>query len=304
VEAPPRSLEQLGLGAQDPLSEPVVEPGEMAARAAAKQWLGGELRTYANRSRGLSWHGTSHLSAYLRWGCLSAAELERSARRRGGKGASAWIRQLCWRDFYAHVLLRWPQNARLEFQPRMRELEWEQGNGQLEAWQRGETGYPFVDAGMRQLARTGWMHNRARLTVGSFLTKDLHLDWREGESWFERLLLDGEPAQNNGNWQWIASVGTDPAPVFRRLYNPTLQGRNFDPDGTYIRRWIPELAQVPDDKLHEPWRMGELEQHAAACRIGIDYPSPIVDHKQERKRALERYRAATQRSGAEADGAD
>jgi deoxyribodipyrimidine photo-lyase len=145
---------------------------------------------------------------------------------------------------------------------------------------------------MRQLLNTGWMHNRARLIVGSFLTKDLHLDWREGELWFQRLLLDGEPPQNNGNWQWIASVGTDPAPAYRRMYNPTLQAQRFDPDGTYIRRWVPELRQVSDERLFEPWAMSEEEQRAAGCVIGSDYPKPIVDHQEERRRALARYRTA------------
>jgi deoxyribodipyrimidine photo-lyase len=143
---------------------------------------------------------------------------------------------------------------------------------------------------MRQLARTGWMHNRARLIVGSFLTKDLHLDWRAGERWFSRLLLDGEPAQNNGNWQWIASVGVDPAPAFRRMYNPTLQGRRFDPDGAYVRAHVPELADVPDHRLFEPWTMTAAEQRDSGCVIGRDYPAPVVDHAQERKVALDRYR--------------
>jgi deoxyribodipyrimidine photo-lyase len=135
------------------------------------------------------------------------------------------------------------------------------------------------------------MHNRARLAVGSFLTKDLHVDWREGERWFERLLLDGEPAQNNGNWQWVASVGVDPAPAYRRLYNPTLQGRRFDPTGAYVRRFVPELTGVPDERLFEPWTMSDAEQRAAGCRIGRDYPAPIVDHARERALAAERYRA-------------
>jgi deoxyribodipyrimidine photo-lyase len=146
---------------------------------------------------------------------------------------------------------------------------------------------------MRQLARTGWMHNRARLVVGSFLTKDLHLDWRLGERHFEALLLDGEPAQNNGNWQWVTSVGVDPAPYFRRLLNPVLQQRKFDPEGEYVRRWVPELGAVADDCLAEPWRMSEAQQQAAGCVIGRDYPAPIVVHADERKRAIERYRAVS-----------
>ena len=222
---------------------------------------------------------------------MSAAECEQRAARRGGAGASAWIRQLCWRDFYAHVMLTNPDNAHLEFQPRYRDLEWVDDADALEAWRTGTTGYPLVDAAMRQLARTGWMHNRARLVVGSFLTKDLHLDWRLGEAHFEALLLDGEPAQNNGNWQWVSSVGVDPAPYFRRIFNPMLQQRKFDPDGVYVRRWVPELRDVPLGRLVEPWTMSDDEQTAAGCVIGRDYPAPIVEHAVERRRAVERYQA-------------
>ncbi|MHB1837959.1 MAG: cryptochrome/photolyase family protein, partial [Solirubrobacteraceae bacterium] len=232
-------------------------------------------------------------SLYLRWGCLSPRELEARAMARGGEGAQAWIRQLCWRDFYAHVLLHHPDSVDVELQPRFRSLHYDEDPELLEAWQRGQTGYPVVDAGMRQLAATGWMHNRARLIVGSFLTKDLHLDWRAGERWFAQLLLDGEPAQNNGNWQWIASVGTDPAPAFRRMYNPSRQAQRFDSGGAYIRRWVPELAGVAPERLVEPWTMSSAEQRRAGCRIGFDYPAPLVDHSIARRRAMERYRSAT-----------
>jgi deoxyribodipyrimidine photo-lyase len=288
----PRTLKDVGVADRGEVPEPVVSPGEPAARVAAERWLEEGISSYGDRQNGVARPGTSQLSPYLRWGCLSPLALEQAAARLGGAGARAWIRQLCWRDFYAHVLWNWPENTRLEFQPRLRGLQWERSKRNLAAWQRGETGYPIVDAGMRQLLNTGWMHNRARLIVGSFLTKDLHLDWREGELWFQRLLLDGEPPQNNGNWQWIASVGTDPAPAYRRMYNPTLQAQRFDPDGTYIRRWVPELRQVSDERLFEPWAMSEEEQRAAGCVIGSDYPKPIVDHQEERRRALARYRTA------------
>ncbi len=277
-------------GAQ--LAEPFCEPGEPAARRALTRWLDGGLHAYADTHDLLAEPtGTSGLSPYLRWGAISAAECESRAARRQGAGPRAWIRQLCWRDFYAHVMLTHPDNAHLEFQPRYRELEWVDDKDALAAWRTGTTGYPLVDAAMRQLARTGWMHNRARLVVGSFLTKDLHLDWRLGEQHFEALLLDGEPAQNNGNWQWVSSVGVDPAPYFRRMFNPMLQQRKFDPDGVYVRRWVPELRAVPDDKLVEPWTMTADEQAAASCVIGRDYPAPIVEHAAERKRAVERYQA-------------
>ena len=282
------------LGAPDlRLAEPFCEPGEPAARAALARWLDGPVDRYAETHDLLGTAGTSGLSPYLRWGCVSAVECEARAARRDGEGARAWIRQLCWRDFYAHVLLTHPENARLEFQPRYRALEWVDDEQALEAWRTGRTGYPLVDAAMRQLACTGWMHNRARLVVGSFLTKDLHLDWRLGEAHFEALLLDGEPAQNNGNWQWVSSVGVDPAPYFRRLFNPILQQRKFDPDGGYVRRWVPELRGVPGEKLPEPWTMSAEQQEAAGCVIGRDYPAPIVEHAHERRRAIERYQAVS-----------
>ena len=202
------------------------------------------------------------------------------------------MRQLAWRDFYAHVLLMHPGNAHREHQERYRELEWEDDAEAFAAWREGRTGYPLVDAGMRELARTGWMHNRARLVAGSFLTKDLHLDWRLGERHFEALLLDGEPAQNNGNWQWVSSVGVDPAPYFRRMFNPVRQQTRFDPDGVYVRRWVPELRGVSGAALAEPWKMSDAEQKRAGCVIGRDYPPPIVDHADERRRAIERYSAA------------
>jgi deoxyribodipyrimidine photo-lyase len=190
------------------------------------------------------------------------------------------VRQLAWRDFYAHVLLHHPDNLRREHQERFRGLAWAQDDELLAAWKEGRTGFPLVDAAMRQLAATGWMHNRARLVAGSFLTKDLHLDWRAGEQHFSDLLLDGEPAQNNGNWQWIASVGVDPAPAFRRIFNPTLQARKFDPDGDYIRRWVPELGDLPADRVHDP---------SPDDRRACGYPDPIVDHQAERRAALAQY---------------
>ena len=188
------------------------------------------------------------------------------------------------------MIYHFPDNQHQAYQPKYRKLEWPGTEGELDAWKQGRTGYPAVDAGMRQLAREGWMHNRARLIVGSFLTKDLGLDWRDGEAHFMRLLLDGDEAVNNGNWQWIASTGTDPAPYFRRLYNPSTQMERHDPNGRYVRRYVPELADVPDEYLTEPWTMPEEVQREAGCVIGEDYPEPIVDHKEARRAALERYR--------------
>ncbi|HXE43699.1 MAG TPA: deoxyribodipyrimidine photo-lyase [Conexibacter sp.] len=290
------TLAQLSLPRADTLAEPAVAPGETAARAALARFLAGDLAGYAERHDRLA-GGTSQLSPHLRFGTLSAREVEARARRRGGAGAEAFVRQLAWRDFLAHVLLHHPGNRLHEHRPRMRALGWDEDPALLAAWQDGRTGYPLIDAGMRELRASGWMHNRARLVVGSFLTKDLQLDWRAGEAWFMRWLLDGDVAQNNGNWQWIASVGVDPAPVFRRLLNPALQQRRHDPDGAYVRRWVPELRDVPDELLAEPWRMSAADQAQAGCVIGRDYPAPVVDHAVERKRALARYRAAAASAG-------
>jgi deoxyribodipyrimidine photo-lyase len=204
--------------------------------------------------------GTSTLSPYLHFGCLSARELELQVPE------PAFRRQLAWRDFYAQVLLHHPGNLRRAFRPELDAIEWTGSDEDFAAWTEGRTGFPLVDAGMRQLAATGWMHNRARLVAASFLAKDLHVDWRRGEAHFMRLLLDGDVAQNNGNWQWVTSVGVDPAPMQRRLYNPELQRRRHDPDDEYVRRWIPEL--------------------------GNGYPEPIVDHAVERRAAIAAYRAA------------
>jgi deoxyribodipyrimidine photo-lyase len=207
-------------------------------------------------------NGSSRLSPYIHFGCLSPREIEERA------GDADFSRRLAWRDFYHQVLLNHPANAREEFQERYRgTLDWSNDEDALEAWKDGRTGFPFVDAGMRQLKREGWMPNRVRLVVASFLTKQLGIDWREGERHFMRYLLDGDEANNNGNWQWITSVGVDPAPYFRRLYNPERHAERFDPHGDYVRRYLPEFGTR-------------------------DYPAPIVDQREARERAIERYRAA------------
>ena len=279
------------LGFEGELEEPFA-PGEKAARERVTAWLRSGIDRYDERHDRLA-GGTAEISPYLHFGCLSPRELEQRALDHGGAGARAWVRQLAWRDFYAHVLLHNPGNARHAYKRRYDELEWDEDPRLLDAWRDGLTGYPVVDAAMRQLRSRGWMHNRGRLIVGSFLTKDLHLDWREGEAHFMRYLLCGDEAQNNGNWQWIASVGVDPAPPYRRMYNPMTQQKRFDPGGEYVRRWVPELREVPLEKLAEPWTMSEDEQREAGCVIGKDYPAPVVDHQTERRRALERYGSVT-----------
>jgi len=258
------SGDELGLGPGVP--SPVRPPGEPAARRALAAWLAEGVDHYAERRHGMARVGTSRLSPWLRWGCLSARECEARAVERGSNGAAAWRRQLAWRDFHAHTLLHHPENVVRPQQERFERLETDAAPERLAAWAEGRTGFPLVDAGMRELRATGFMHNRVRLVAGSLLTKELHLDYRQGEEVFARHLLCGEPAQNNGNWQWIAGTGTDPAPYFRRMYNPALHQERFDPQGEYVRRWIPELGTP-------------------------DYPDPIVDRRVERARAAQRYRA-------------
>ena len=253
-----------------------------------RRFLAEGVAAYQSGRDDLGADASSRLSAYLHFGCVSARELE--ALLPAGSGAREFRRQLCWRDFYAHVLAHFPANARHEFQDRYRgSIRWRRSEKQFQAWCEGRTGYPLIDAAMRQLRCEGWMHNRARLVAGSFLTKDLGIDWRWGERWFMRLLIDGDEASNNGNWQWIASVGVDPQPPFRRMYNPARQQARFDQSGVYIRRYVPELRSVPDRYLAEPWTMPEEAQRDAGCLIGEDYPAPIVDHAIARREALARY---------------
>ncbi|MCX6394306.1 MAG: deoxyribodipyrimidine photo-lyase [Solirubrobacterales bacterium] len=281
------TVEELGL--QPVLTQP-LPAGETAARTRMEEWLGDGVHRYKDLHNDLTL-GTSLLSPYLHLGSLSARELEQRVMELEGPNPAAYRRQVAWRDFYGHVLLYSPTNTRTAFQPRFDALEWFDDPEGWKAWCEGTTGYPLVDAGMRELAATGFMHNRTRMVVASFLTKNLHIDYREGEAWFMKLLLDGDTSQNNGNWQWTASLGVDPAPYFKRIFNPVLQQQKFDPDGIYVRRWVPELKDVPLKRLFEPWTMSEEEQEAAGCVIDRDYPGPIVDHKLERLRAIELYRA-------------
>jgi len=270
------------------LSANVIKGGETEARKSLKKFLSGPIDDYRNDSNDLGKDNTSRLSPYLHFGCLSVREIETMLH--DSEGARLWHRQLAWREFYYYVLLHFP-HPELEFQERYRGMRWLKSEKHLQAWKDGNTGYPIVDAAMRQLKTEGWMHNRARLIVGSFLTKDLGIDWREGEKHFMNWLLDGDMANNNGNWQWIGSVGVDPAPLFRRLYNPSTQQERYDPMGTYIRRYVPELQNVPDRYLAKPCEIPPLEQREIDCIIGETYPMPIVDHKEARQLTIERYTA-------------
>ncbi|RYF28829.1 MAG: deoxyribodipyrimidine photo-lyase [Chloroflexi bacterium] len=271
------------------LSPDAAAGGESTARRRMKDFLDNDVTSYINNQNDLGVDGTSRLSSYLHFGCLSVRELE--AQLTDADNQAAFRRQLAWRDFYHYVLLHYPDNTKQEFQERYRGRAWTENEDLLKAWQDAKTGYPIVDAAMTQLHKEGWMHNRARLIVGSFLTKDLGIDWRSGEDHFLRWLTDGDMANNNGNWQWIASVGVDPAPVFRRLYNPSSQQEKYDPDGNYVRRYLPVFKDVPTKYLGKPWEMTDDQQAEYGVQIGKDYPQPVVDHTQARQRALEWYRA-------------
>jgi deoxyribodipyrimidine photo-lyase len=277
-----------GLGLTEEVDQP-APGGEAAARRALDRFLDAPVSGYADNHDALGRDQTSRLSPYLHFGCLSVRAIEERLPR--GEGPEAFRRQLCWRDFHHHVHHHFPRNARSEFRDRYRgKIKWSRDRRAFDAWCVGATGYPLVDAGMRQLRREGWMHNRARLVVGSFLTKDLGIDWRWGERWFMRMLIDGDEANNNGNWQWIASVGTDPQPAFRRIYNPARHQERYDPDNAYVLRYVPELGPVPERYMREPWTMPDDVQREVGCVIGEHYPAPIVDHRRARAEALERYR--------------
>ena len=238
--------------------------------------------------------GPSYLSTHLRFGTVSVRQLAREAmqRREGGsRGAGVWLSELIWRDFYHQVLHHHPHVVHSAFKPAYDRIRWEHGKHADElftAWCEGRTGYPLLDAAMHQLAQTGYMHNRLRMVAASFFIKDLGLDWRRGEAWFALHLNDFDLAANNGGWQWVASSGCDAQPYFR-IFNPVSQSQRFDPEGRFIRRYLPELAKLPDKLIHAPWLARPVDLLAAGLTLGKDYPLPVVDHAVAREKTLARY---------------
>jgi deoxyribodipyrimidine photo-lyase len=278
----------------DGLPELKAEPFQPGGEAAALD----RLRDFGRRVDGYettrdfpATTGTSVLSADLRFGTLAPRTVA-NVIGTSTSGRASFVRQLAWRDWFAHLWWELPALADQALRPEMGRIRWVNDPADIEAWQQGRTGYPLVDAGMRQLATTGWMHNRVRMAAASFLVKDLLVDWRIGERWFRRLLVDGDIPQNAGNWQWVAGTGPDAAPYFR-VFNPVLQSRKFDPDGTYIKRFVPELAAVPAPWIHSPWTAPPLELATGGVILGDTYPHPIIDHRFARERALTVYNAAT-----------
>ena len=263
-------------------------PGEAGAAKHFKA-MGAKIEGYGKARDFPADDGTSHFSPHLAWGEISVHAIW----RRWGKEKPVEhpvLRELGWRDFNTHLLYHFPQLPTEAWSAQFRTFPWAKPGKELAAWQKGMTGYPIVDAGMRQLWQTGWMHNRVRMIVASFLIKDLLIDWREGQAWFWDTLVDADLAQNAGNWQWVAGSGADAAPYFR-IFNPTTQSVKFDPDGAYIRRFVPELVKLPDKYIHQPETAPSEILAAAGVRLGTNYPKPIVDHAKARERALAIYKS-------------
>lgn len=266
----------------------IPEPGERAARERLKGFVSGPIAAYGERRDLMGVAGTSQISQDLRFGLLSPRQIYAAAKNvegdlppEGRKSVMKYLAEIVWREFYMQLLWHYPELMEQEFNPTWRGMEWPGLKGHPDAfdrWCAGMTGFPIVDAAMRQLAATGWMHNRARMITAMFLTKDLHLDWRLGEAFFMQSLVDGEIASNNGGWQWSAGTGADAAPYFR-IQNPWSQTKRYDPEGLYIRRWIPELRDVPSAAL--------LEAPADGRPIALGYPAPMLDHSTERDRTME-----------------
>jgi deoxyribodipyrimidine photo-lyase len=256
------------------------DAGEDAARSAWTEYVEERLSGYDTQRDRPDLDATSHMSVHLKWGEIHPRTMLADLGSRSGQAVTTYRKELGWREFYADVLFQQPRTAREYLRPEFAAMPYDEPGDQLDAWREGRTGFPIVDAGMRQLRSVGWMHNRVRMIVASFLVKDLHLEWQHGARHFMQWLVDGDLASNMHGWQWTAGCGTDAAPYFR-IFNPTTQGAKFDPDGAYVRRWVPELADVPTRHVHEPWTSPD--------GVPAGYPEPIVDHKKERTEALGRY---------------
>lgn len=270
------------------------QPGEQSARAQAAHFLDNTMRTYSDTRDRPDVEGTSRLSPHLHFGeisphqCWHAALAKMAAAPDTANGGWSFLRELAWREFSCHLLFHWPTLPEAPFQPKFANMRWAKDLAGLRAWQKGLTGIPIVDAGMRQLWQTGWMHNRVRMIVASLLIKNMQMNWREGEAWFWDTLVDADLANNAASWQWVAGSGADAAPYFR-IFNPVLQGKKFDPDGHYVRRYVPELKGLSDRDLHAPWEASSESLTTAGVTLGDSYPHPIVDLRETRKRALAAY---------------
>lgn len=282
------------------LEQTVIEPGETAGQARLKAFVSRTsdgIGDYAEGRNDLGVEGTSRMAPHLRWGTVSVRACVRAAQQaqeqaddtNAAKGSTSWIGELTWRDFYQQVLYHYPKVLERPFKQLFVDFPFDNDEERFAAWCAGRTGYPIIDAAMRQLNGEAFMHNRARMIVASFLVKDLLIDYRWGERYFMQQLACGDLAANNAGWQWIAGCGNDAQPFFR-VFNPVSQGQKFDPRGIYVRRYVPELAKVPDSFIHEPWKMSALLQEQSGVQIGSDYPAPIIDHAVQRDEVLQRFR--------------
>ena len=278
------SLGEIGFAATD-LADLGILPGMSGAQRLWEDLRNGRIERYGALRDFPAVKGVSYLSVHLRFGTISVRELVRVGIERR---ADAWLSELIWRDFYFMILDHFPRVAGHAFKPEYDAIQWAQWPEGYAAWCAGQTGYPLVDAAMRQLNHSGWMHNRLRMVVASFLTKDLGIDWRLGEQYFADHLNDFDLSANNGGWQWAASSGCDAQPYFR-IFNPVTQSEKFDPDGKFIRRYVSELARLGNRNIHAPWQMSQQEQEVLGVVIGRDYPAPIVDHARAREDTLARY---------------
>ena len=284
------SLTELGLNEVSPLEQALWPVGETNALERLDAFIHDQVEHYDQERDYPHLNSTSQLSPYLNMGLLSIRScIQALFREQHGQldfsstGQQVWLNELLWREFYLHILYDFPKVSKHQpFKDTTKDIKWRDAPHELQAWQQGQTGIPIVDAGMRQMLATGWMHNRVRMIVAMFLTKNLLIDWRLGEAWFMQHLIDGDLAANNGGWQWCASTGTDAVPYFR-IFNPVSQSEKFDPDGDYLRSWLPELAHLNAKEIHDPY--------AKHPERKLDYPRPIVDLKHSRLRALEAFKA-------------
>ena len=285
-----------------PNSDTLVEHFPGTAKEAQERlssFIDGDIHNYKSLRDRLDKDGTSKLSPYFRFGLVSPRQAFTQAQiayiqsqnSKDRQEIRTWMNELVWREFYTAILYHFPNVMEGPFRENYTDIPWREASEDLQAWKEGQTGYPVVDACMRQLKETGWMHNRGRMIAASFLTKDLLINWQEGEDWFMQNLVDGDPAANNGGWQWTAGTGTDAAPYFR-IFNPVLQGQKHDSDGVYIAKWVPELEKLTVKYRHEPWEMSDEDAREFGFQLGKDYPYQIVDHQFARDRTLDAYKSA------------
>jgi deoxyribodipyrimidine photo-lyase len=273
-------------------------PGEDAAHERLAAFLDGAVARYATGRNLPGEDGTSRLSPHLHWGELSARQVWHSARTLPpGDGLDTYLNEILWREFAAYLLWHHPELPEQPLRPAFANLPFRHNISELQAWQRGQTGVPIVDAGMRQLWQLGWMHNRVRMITASFLVKQLLIDWREGERWFWDTLVDADLASNAASWQWVAGCGIDSQPFFR-VFNPVSQGERWDAGGDYVRRFVPELRELPNQFIHAPWTAPPLVLSASGVELGRTYPKPLVDLAATRQRALDAYRSTVRKAAA------